>query len=772
MEKREQAPLATLSGVAPSLEATPIVTPTKDCTQVEMRNAENAMNTIVHIFPEKNEVTFKDYSITSSSSSTDEDIEKPNIPDGEWGWIVVFASFILSMIADGISFSFGLLYVEFLNEFNASSSVTSWIGSLFMAVPLISGPIMSALVDKYGCRSMTIAGGIISAFGFTISSQVNSIGVMYLTFGTLSGLGLGLCYVTAVVSIAFWFDKKRTLAVGIGASGTGVGTFVFAPLTNLLIHEFGWRGTTLILGGLFLNMCVCGMLMRDPDWIVEQNKVNSKHSKSSKSSKTSLVSLSSTNFMNSININELKDVLKSGKDADYLLQDLKTSIENQVSENKKSKTCHSSVLNLPTFIKQNEMVPIEVLEQLSSNKKLYNIILENYPSLLLCRSTSDTGLNKLIEDGSIIERVPVRVCMKLKKQNKQLVQQNSISTEDHLEVQEPLLPNEVSKTQEPAIQRNATFPWLKQQFVQAQRQHYFKNVRFHRQSLIHRGATFSTNKYRFKASSCPNIYRLSALTLQKDDEKWYAELLELVKGMLDFSLFLELHFLLLSLSTIILFVWFIVPYFYLADHMLKFEYTDEDASFTIANIGITNTIGMIVLGWAGDQPWMNITKTYAISLVLCGISCAGIMYFTTNFIMLEICAGMFGLFLSSSFSFTPGIIVELVPLDRFTVAYGLQLLCMGIGILVGPPYAGHLFDVTNSWEQAFYQAGIWIIISGILVAIIPHTKNRRIIGKKSLEKELEGAEDRLFYSIALILLLVVSIVVAIYFTIQCLWDLV
>lgn len=131
---------------------------------------------------------------------------------------------------------------------------------------------MSALVDRYGCRSMTILGGVISGLGFVLSAHVDSIGMMYLTFGVMSGLGLGLCYVTAVVSIAFWFEKKRTMAVGIGACGTGIGTFIYAPMTQYLIQEYGWRGTTLILAGGFLNMCVCGMLMRDPDWIVEQNK--------------------------------------------------------------------------------------------------------------------------------------------------------------------------------------------------------------------------------------------------------------------------------------------------------------------------------------------------------------------------------------------------------------------------------------------------------------------------------------------------------------------
>ncbi|CAG9865530.1 unnamed protein product [Phyllotreta striolata] len=751
-----KAPLVSLSGVAPSLESSP-----------------NRRDEV--ILMEKAEVTFKpdiDYSSSSSSSSSEseDELEKPKIPDGGWGWVVVFSSLILSMIADGISFSFGLLYGDFLDEFKASSSVTSWIGSLFLAIPLLSGPIMSALVDKYGCRIMTCVGGIIAAIGFIISSKVNTIGIMYLTFGILAGLGLGLCYVTAVVSIPFWFDKYRTLAVGISASGAGVGTFVFAPLTNFLLYEYGWRGTTLIMAGVFLNMCVCGVLMRDPDWVTEQHKSNPRLSKSSKSSKTSLLSLTSSNFINNLDLNELKDVLKSGKNVEYLLQGLETSLVADKSDRSESaglRNNHNSVLNLPTYIRQNEKVPIEVLEQLSSNKKLYNVILQNFPSLILCRSTSDKGLNKLTEDASLVERVPVKIRVTIKENEKHSNQKEPLQNKD-IEAQEPLLHEKQNKKPLPRILTN---PKLKNQLAQtAQRpQHYFKHLKIHRQSLIHRGAVFNTNKYRFKASSCPNIYKVSTLTLKHDDdEKWYAELLELVKGMFDFSLFLELHFCLLSLSTVILFVWFIVPYFYLASHMTQNGYTYEDASLTISNIGITNTIGMIALGWAGDQPWMNITKTYAVSLMLTGLSCAGMMYFTENFIMLEISAAVFGLFVSSTYSFTPGLVVELVPLERFATGYGLQLLCMGIGLLLGPPFAGHLFDITNNWKQTFYQGAVWLIISGLVLAFIPYTKNRKICGEGPVEKEVEGGKDRWWIAFGILAVTVGLAVVVMYFTIECL----
>lgn len=209
---------------------------------------------------------------TTTSIAIDSDQTKSRIPDGGWGWIVVLSSLIVSMIADGISFSFGLLYIEFLQEFGASKSVTSWIGSLFVSVPLLTGPIMSALVDRYGCRSMTIVGGIISAIGFILSSFGKSIVFMYLTFGVIAGAGLGLCYVTAVVSVAYWFDKRRSLATGLGACGTGIGTFLYAPMTQYWLSEYGWRGTVLLLSGTFLNIIVCGAVMRDPEWLEEENK--------------------------------------------------------------------------------------------------------------------------------------------------------------------------------------------------------------------------------------------------------------------------------------------------------------------------------------------------------------------------------------------------------------------------------------------------------------------------------------------------------------------
>lgn len=150
------------------------------------------------------------YSILSTSTAITTNKKKTNI-DGGYGWVVVFASFFISLIVDGISFSFGLIFTELLHYFQESKSKTAWIGALFLAVPLLAGPILSNLVDKYGCRRMTFIGGLLAGTGFALASVSNSIEMLYVTFGLIAGIGIGLAYVTAVVSIAFWFDKKSKL---------------------------------------------------------------------------------------------------------------------------------------------------------------------------------------------------------------------------------------------------------------------------------------------------------------------------------------------------------------------------------------------------------------------------------------------------------------------------------------------------------------------------------------------------------------------------------
>lgn len=62
--------------------------------------------------------------------------------------------------------------------------------------------------------------------------------------------------------LGLYFEKRRPVANALASAGECILTFVLTPLFQLLIDSYSWRGALLILGGLQLNLCVCGMLLR------------------------------------------------------------------------------------------------------------------------------------------------------------------------------------------------------------------------------------------------------------------------------------------------------------------------------------------------------------------------------------------------------------------------------------------------------------------------------------------------------------------------------
>ena len=100
-------------------------------------------------------------------------------------------------------------------HFSASKGEAGAVASGFLATPLLAGPIASALIDRFGCRSTVILGGIVSATGFALSYFAPTIGVLFVTFGLISGIGLSMTFSGAVVSVTYYFDKRRSIATGL-----------------------------------------------------------------------------------------------------------------------------------------------------------------------------------------------------------------------------------------------------------------------------------------------------------------------------------------------------------------------------------------------------------------------------------------------------------------------------------------------------------------------------------------------------------------------------
>lgn len=88
---------------------------------------------------------------------------------------------------------------------------------------------------------------------------------LFLLFSTLlSGIGAGLPLVAKVVVLQDFFDKKFSLANSIAFTGGALGMAVLAPLMELCIETYGWRGAMLIFGAMNMNISVAGALFIQP----------------------------------------------------------------------------------------------------------------------------------------------------------------------------------------------------------------------------------------------------------------------------------------------------------------------------------------------------------------------------------------------------------------------------------------------------------------------------------------------------------------------------
>ncbi|KAJ8728434.1 hypothetical protein PYW08_016819 [Mythimna loreyi] len=635
-------------------------------------------------------------SSSGSSSSDDEDVSiaEARPPDGGWGWVVVFASFMVNLIADGITFSFGVFYPHFLEYFGESKGKTAWIAGIFMAMPLLSGPIASFLTDRYGCRRMTIFGSILAAIGFVISAFVDNMETLFLTFGIMAGFGLSLCYVAAVVIVAYYFEKKRSLATGISVCGSGIGTFVFAPLTYVLLDEYGWRGTTLILAGLFLNMAVCGLLFRDLPWTTTMNEERAKERKRKRERKR-LKRYQAAQASSADSVSDTKSSPAGSTKANEAA-DIETVTSPIVPQ-------FSSLVDLPTFMTGGEGVSLEVFELMSNRGRAYAILAQNYPGVMLpSRSFSDSG--------RLHEMSPPRALM-----SPGTASPGALSPK----TQRPPKPSSA-----PINDKAALSLWLRRQAGQGSTKKppaFLKDLRVHRHSLTYRGAMLNINRYRLRASSCPNIFRNSMTTIAKEKLQWYAGLWDfwdLVVDVLDFSHFSNPAFLVFALSNFLLYMWYDVPYVYIADNGMSMGFNESQSSMLISIIGIVNMFGEILLGWVGDFSCVNASIVYAGCMVACG-GVTLLMPLLGTYATLAAASGAFGACIAANYSLTSIILVEQITLEKFTNAYGLLLLIQGVANLIGPPLAGWVYDVTGSYDLSFYLAGVFIGVSGLVLFVAP-----------------------------------------------------
>ena len=163
-------------------------------------------------------------------------------------------------------FTYGVFFKEFQAEFGWSRAAISGASSLAFLTMGLVGVIAGKLNDRIGPKVIIVASGISLGIGYLLMSRLQALWQLYLIYGVLVGIGFSTHDVITLSTVARWFIRRRGMMSGIVKVGTGSGQFMVPLIATLLIADYGWRNSYLIIGAaaLLIYVVVAQVLNRDP----------------------------------------------------------------------------------------------------------------------------------------------------------------------------------------------------------------------------------------------------------------------------------------------------------------------------------------------------------------------------------------------------------------------------------------------------------------------------------------------------------------------------
>ncbi|KAH0534489.1 monocarboxylate transporter 12 [Cotesia glomerata] len=599
-------------------------------------------------------------------------------PDGGWGWVIVAASFMCNVIVDGIIFSFGTFLDPIAQEFKVNKSRVAFASSLQTGFYLMAGPFVSALANRYGFRLVAISGSVISCLAFVLSYFSTSIEFLYFSYGLIGGIGAGLIYVPAVITAGFYFERWRALATGIAVCGSGIGAFVLAPVSQLLVKHFNWRQALLIQSGMLLTCTICGAMFRP----LKPTRIKVKKSEVAQEA-----------------IEEVKSPLVNGKSAStHSLrgsQHLSVGWIFGTNNNAEYPTAAQVIASNPNIVKSihsaHNILGLNGDLQLSSSEKRLSVPL--YSDLDVKSSEAKEEENNLL-DGSDLEKLNGGLSTTLQ------VRRHTISgRRDH--GSQLSLKKAGSKRHQPTS-KDPQRP-------------------FYRDDIFYGGSLARLPHYKSQLSSVGyhmSVTRLPTTTDVEEEKSGRCYLYpegvsRILVTMLDIQLLKSPSFFILAISGGLTMMGFFAPFTYLPDRGMSYGLDNETATFLVSTIGITNTVGRILCGTSTSLPGVDALVVNNVLISISGIITI-ISAVSHSKAYQFFYAAVYGSSVSAFAALRSILVVELVGLEKLTNAFGLLLLFQGVAALIGSPLAGALMEATGTYDASFYLSGTLILLSAVI----------------------------------------------------------
>lgn len=176
-------------------------------------------------------------------------------------WILVILGMVINLCLGSVyawSVFVGPLTNYFTKELGQPVTASEILlpFSVFLAFFAIAMPFTGRFIEKYGPRNITIVGGCLTGLGWLLSSFAGSIQWLYIFYGVIAGVGVGIAYGVPIAVSARWFPDRRGLAVGLTVLGFGFSAVLTANIAGYLIGISGVMNTFRVFGIAFIILII------------------------------------------------------------------------------------------------------------------------------------------------------------------------------------------------------------------------------------------------------------------------------------------------------------------------------------------------------------------------------------------------------------------------------------------------------------------------------------------------------------------------------------
>ncbi|WP_066054318.1 L-lactate MFS transporter [Robertmurraya korlensis] len=179
-------------------------------------------------------------------------------------WLVVLGA-VLIQINLGAVYAWSLFNQPLIDKFGWAREDVVVTFSITIAVFAFATIFAGRLQDQIGPRWVATIGGLLLGIGLMLSSQATSLVQLYLFYGVIGGIGIGMTYVCPLSACVKWFPDKRGFISGVAVAGFGLGGLIYKPLIGYFIELSGVSSSFMYLGIIYLVLVIAGaQLLKNP----------------------------------------------------------------------------------------------------------------------------------------------------------------------------------------------------------------------------------------------------------------------------------------------------------------------------------------------------------------------------------------------------------------------------------------------------------------------------------------------------------------------------